>query len=189
MTIFRKTGLYAAIAITALVGTSISAAAADTKKQFKSVLQTTSRLLQTEDAIQTHGCADEPGRAPVIGVLEVTGAGDATLLGPVLDVQSHCVRADLSFFNGRFRLTNAAGQTIEGRYFGQLAPTFNSTLPPGAPPGGPWLLIGNVCISGGTAGIKPGDCDNPNQYAPAFGMTDLNTGDATIFLDQTVKQN
>jgi hypothetical protein len=88
------------------------------------------------------------------------------------------------FFNGVFRLRNADGQTIRGRYFGHLEPTFNSTSPPPAP-GGPWLIIGNVCISGGSAGDIDNDC-SVNHYEPSRGITNLSTGDATIFLDQTI---
>jgi hypothetical protein len=150
------------------------------RKRFRADLQTTSRLVQPS----LERCNDQPGLSPVVGLLEVVGAGDATFLGPVVDEQSHCVRADGSFFNGVFRLRNADGQTIRGRYFGHLEPTFNSTSPPPAP-GGPWLIIGNVCISGGSAGDIDNDC-SVNHYEPSRGITNLSTGDATIFLDQTI---
>lgn len=107
------------------------------------------------------------------------------LLGPVIDEQSHCVREDGSFFGGVFKLTNADGHTIQGRYFGKLEPTFNSIFPPPAPEG-PWLINGNVCISGGSAGDIDNDCA-VHRYEPARGITNLSTGDATIFLDQTIK--
>ena len=85
------------------------------------------------------GAADAPGHAPVAGLLEVVGAGDATFLGPVVDEQSHCVRVDGSFFGGRFKLSNPSRPHDHGdRYFGHLEPTFNSTLPhhrPQAVPG------------------------------------------------------
>ena len=92
--------------------------------------------------------------------------------------------ADGSFFRGVFKLTNADGDTIRGRYFGHLEPTFNSTFPPPAP-GGPWIIHGNVCISGGSAGDIDNDC-SANHYEPARGITNLSNGDATIFLDQTI---
>jgi hypothetical protein len=102
----------------------------------------------------------------------------------VVDKQSHCVRADGSFFEGRFQLTNAHGRTIRGRYFGRLEPTLNSTFPPPVP-GGPWLINGNVCISGGNAGDIENDCA-VNRYQPARGITNLSTGDATIILNQSI---
>jgi hypothetical protein len=155
-----------------------SLAQAHERKRFRADLQTTTRLVEPPPG----RCSDQPGLSPVVGLLEVIGAGDATFLGPVVDEQSHCVREDGSFFGGVFRLRNADGRTIRGRYFGHLEPTFNSTFPP---PGGPWLIIGNVCISGGSAGDIDNDC-SVNHYEPARGITNLSTGDATIFLDQTI---
>ena len=157
-----------------------SLAQADERKRFRADLQTTSRLVEPPMG----RCSDQPGFPPVVGLLEVVGAGDATFLGPVVDEQSHCVRADGSFFRGVFKLTNADGHTIRGRYFGHLEPTFNSTFPPPAP-GGSWLIIGNVCISGGSVGDIHNDC-SAQHYEPARGITNLSTGDATIFLDQTI---
>lgn len=153
---------------------------AHSRKHFRADLQGTSRLV----AAAPGRCLDEPGYAPVIGMLEVVGAGTATFLGTVVDEQSHCLRQDGSFFGGRFKLTNADGRTITGRYFGQLEPTFNSTFPPPGP-GGSWLIKGNVCISGGTIGNIENDCPS-GHYEPARGITNLSNGDATIFLDQTI---
>jgi hypothetical protein len=158
---------------------SSAMAEAHERKRFRADLQTTSRLVQPPVR-----CSDQPGLPPVVGLLEVVGAGDATFLGPVVVEQSHCVRQDGSFFRGVFKLTNADGDTIRGRYFGHLEPTFNSTFPPPAP-GGPWLINGNVCISGGSAGDIDNDC-SAHRYEPARGITNLSTGDATIFLDQTI---
>jgi hypothetical protein len=155
-------------------------AQAHERKRFRADLQTTTRLVDPPPG----RCTDQLGLSPVVGLLEVVGAGDATFLGPVVDEQSHCVRADGSFFRGVFKLTNADGDTIRGRYFGHLEPTFNSTFPPPAP-GGPWLIIGNVCISGGSVGDIDNDC-SVHRYEPARGITNLSTGDATIFLDQTI---
>jgi len=157
-----------------------SLAEAHERKRFRADLQTTTRLVDPPPG----RCTDQHGLSPVVGLLEVVGAGDATFLGPVIDEQSHCVRADGSFFRGIFKLTNADGHTIRGRYFGHLEPTFNSTFPPPAP-GGPWLIIGKACISGGSAGDIDDDC-SAYHYEPARGITNLSTGDATIFLDQTI---
>jgi hypothetical protein len=164
----------------AIAATDSPAAKGHERKRFRAGLQTTTRLVEPPPG----RCSDRPGLSPVVGLLEVIGSGDATFLGPVVDEQSHCVRADGSFFGGVFKLTNADGDTIRGLYFGQLEPTFNSTFPPPAP-GGPWLIIGNACISGGSAGDIDNDC-SANRYEPARGITNLSTGDATIFLDQTI---
>jgi hypothetical protein len=150
-----------------------SLAEAHERRRFRADLQTTSRLVQPPSG----RCSES-----VVGLLEVVGAGDATFLGPVVVEQSHCVRADGSFFGGVFRLMNADGRTIRGRYFGHLEPTFNSTFPP---PAGPWLINGNVCISGGNGGDIDNDC-SAHRYEPARGITNLSTGEATIFLDQTI---
>ncbi len=110
--------------------------------------------------------------------------GESNLLGPVVDEQSHCVRADNTFFDGRFTLTNADGRTIRGRYFGALEPTFNSKFPPEVEaPAGPFLIKGQVCISGGT-GWRILDTCAFGRDEPARGITNVSTGDATIFLDQ-----
>jgi hypothetical protein len=157
-----------------------SLAEAHERKRFRAFLQTTTSLVEPPPG----RCVDQHGSSPVVGLLEVVGAGDTTFLGPVVDEQSHCVRADGSFFRGVFKLTNADGHTIRGRYFGHLEPTFNSTFPPPVP-GGPWLIIGNVCISGGSVGNIDNDC-SVHHYEPARGITNLSTGNATIFLDQTI---
>jgi hypothetical protein len=153
---------------------------AHSRKHFRAHLQATTRLVAPPAA----RCSDAPGQAPVAGLLEVAGAGDATFLGPVVVEQSHCVRVDGSFFDGRFKLANDSGRTIRGRYFGHLEPTFNATFPPPAP-GGPWLIKGNVCISGGNVADIDNDCA-ADRYQPARGISNLSTGDATIFLDQTI---
>jgi hypothetical protein len=118
-------------------------------------------------------------------LLQVVGAGETTLLGPVIVRQSHCVRADNSVFAGRFTFTDARGRTLSGRYFARLVPTINSKFPPPVP-GGPWLIKGSVCISGGLGGRIRNDCAD-GRYAPARGITNLTTGDGTVFLDQTIR--
>jgi|SRR5688572_10085985 len=147
-------------------------------RRLRADLQTTSRMVAPPEG----RCIDEPGRAPVIGLLLAAGAGETTLIGTVLDEQSHCVRADLSFFGGRFTLTSAQGRTINGLYYGHLEPTFNSTFPPPAP-GGAWIIRGSVCAAVGP--IE--DTCRPGDYEPAHGITNLTTGDATIFLDQKIR--
>jgi hypothetical protein len=154
---------------------------AQERTRFRADLQLTSRLVRPAPG----RCSDEPGHPPVVGLLEVIGAGETTLLGPVLVRQSHCVRADNSAFAGRFTLTDPRGRTLSGRYFARLVPTFNSKVPPPAP-GGPWLIKGNVCISGGLAGGIRKDCA-VDHYEPVRGITNLTTGDATVFLDQTIR--
>jgi hypothetical protein len=146
---------------------------AEERRRFKADLQTASRLVEAPAG----RCDDEPGKSPVVGLLEVVGTGDASLLGPVIDEQSHCVRQDLSFFNGRFALTNAGHLTIEGRYNGQLVPTFDNDSH--------FLIMGNICVSGGTVGHIENDC-RAGHFEPARGITSLATGEATILLDQSI---
>ena len=47
-------------------------------------------------------------------------------------------------------------------------------------------LNGNVCITGGSRGEIDNDCRS-HRYEPARGITNLSTGDATIFLDQRIE--
>jgi hypothetical protein len=146
------------------------------RKPFKATLQTTTRL-----APQTDGAAIRCAPAPA---LEVVGAGQATFLGAVFDEQSHCLGPAGQFFDGKFTLTDSSGRTIAGEYSGTLIPTFNSRFT--APPGGSWLVRGNVCISGGTRfrNIK-NDCA-AGRFGSAVGITNLDNGDATIFLDLSI---
>jgi hypothetical protein len=105
------------------LGITQNSVRAEERRRFKADLQTASRLVEAPAG----RCNDELGKPPVVGLLEVVGTGDASLLGPVIDEQSHCVRQDLSFFNGRFTLTNAQYLAVEGQYSGQLVPTFDNT--------------------------------------------------------------
>jgi hypothetical protein len=180
LVIFALTFIGIGLTVSSAAAMDNAIAEAHERRRFRAHLQTTSRLVEPP----LERCSDQPGLPRVVGLLEVVGAGDATFLGPVVVEQSHCVRADGSFFGGVFTLTNADGRTIQGRYFGHLEPTFNSTFPPPAP-GGPWLINGNVCISGGSRSGIDNDCP-PDRYEPAQGITNLSTGDATIFLDQTI---
>jgi hypothetical protein len=174
---------HSAVMAFASLGLITAAVRADAQERvrFRAESQLTGRLVQPPPG----RCVDEPGHPPVVGLLEVVGAGETTLLGPVLVRQSHCVRADNSAFAGRFTLTDPRGRSVTGRYFARLVPTFNSKLPPPAP-GGPWLILGNVCISGGLGGRIRNECA-VKHYEPARGITNLTTGDATVFLDQTIR--
>src|SRR5262249_16793499 len=78
------------------IATDGSLAQAHERKRFRADLQTTTRLVDPPPG----RCVDQHGSSPVVGLLEVVGAGDATFFGPVVDEQSHCVRADGSFFGG-----------------------------------------------------------------------------------------
>jgi hypothetical protein len=169
--------------VLAFMATSVIPARAESPigYRFRADLQGTTRLV----AVPEGRCEDAPGQAPTVGLLEVSGAGESNLLGPVIDKQSHCVRQDGTFYDGRFTLTNAAGRTLRGRYFGVLDATFNASLSASGP-AGPWLVKGEVCISGGDIVDVVNTCAR-GIYAPARGIANLSTGDATIFLDQTVK--
>ena len=155
------------------------------RRRFRASFHVTTRMVPPPPG----RCDDDPGQAPVVGLLEAQGAGDADILGLIVDEQSQCVRQDGTFFNGRFTFTNRNGASISGRFFGALVPTFNARFPPAVPaPIGPWLVEGNVCISGGTIGRVHNDC-RAGLYFPARGLANLNadgTGDAAVFIDQTI---
>ena len=160
------------------------AAEHNNRQRFRGQVRSTSRTVP----VPLGGCTDQASQPPVIGVVEIQGAGDVDLLGDIFVQQSHCLRADGSFFNGVFRFTNRSNAYIEGRYFGVSVPTFNSKFPPSALPVGPFLVDGNVCISGGSLGHIENDC-RAGRYFPARGFLNLSTdgsGDASIFVDQTI---
>jgi hypothetical protein len=172
--VFVLTFIGIGLNISAAMATDDQWGGAHEGKRFRAHLQTTSKLVMPPPPGR---CDDRTGHDPVIGLLEVVGAGDATFLGPVVDEQSHCVREDGSFFGGVFRLKNDDGQTIQGRYFGHLKPTFN---PPDS--AGVFLIIASVCIVGRDINQH---C-SAHDYEPARGITNLSTGDATIYLDQII---
>jgi hypothetical protein len=178
----------AIIAVTSLLALSATAATshAAERTRFRGQFQATTRTVIPPPAGR---CDDEPDHAAVVGLLEAQGAGDIDILGQIVDEQSQCVRADGTFFGGRFTFTNRKGQSISGRFFGALVPTFNATFPPAtAAPAGAWIVEGNVCVSGGNFGRIRNDC-RAGRYAPARGLANLNldgTGDATVFIDQTI---
>ncbi|MFO1204417.1 MAG: hypothetical protein U1E63_01435 [Burkholderiales bacterium] len=167
--------------------------------RFQATLQATSTFVQApEGGTPPKGCEVSRGEQPAIGVLKVVGAGTTNLfVSPVYVEQQHCVRADGTFFAGCFKLTktplplaaapcSSSHPLVDGRYFGRLVPTFNSRFPPPAPLG-VWLIAGNVCIVS-VRGRAVSDCAQPpRHYEPASGITDLNTGAATVFLDQVIE--
>jgi hypothetical protein len=179
----------AIIAITSLLALSGTATTshASERTRFRGQFQATTRTVIPPPPGR---CDDEPGHVPVVGLLEAQGAGDIDVLGPIIDDQSQCVRADGTFFDGRFTFANREGQSISGRFFGALVPTFNATVPPDTPaPTGAWIVEGNVCISGGNFGRIRNDC-RAGRYEPARGLAHLNldgTGDATVFIDLTIE--
>jgi hypothetical protein len=180
---------FAIITITGLLALSAMATTSDAaeRTRFRGQFQATTR---TEIPPPPGRCDDEPGHAPVMGLLHAQGAGDIDLLGPIIDDQSQCVRADGTFFGGRFTFTNREGQSVSGRFFGALVPTFNATFPPETPaPTGAWIVEGNVCVSGGNFARIRNDC-RAGRYVPARGLAHLNldgTGDATVFIDLTIE--
>jgi hypothetical protein len=169
------------ISLLLAAGISATPAMGQEPHRFRAAVQVTSRIVPAPAG----RCNDEPGHAPVIGVLEIVGGGDASLLGPIVDEQSNCLRADLSFFSGRFTFKNAAGDTITGQYFGQLVPTFNAAIPSSGPPAGVWLILGNACIAQASTRQIHDDCAD-GRFQPARGITNLSTGDGSIYLDQVV---
>ena len=167
--------------------------------RFQAALQATSSfVLATKGAPPPKGCEVSPGEQPAIGVLKVVGAGTSNLfLGPLYVEQRHCVRDDLTFFGGCFKLTktplpltaapcSSSNSLLEGRYFGRIVPTFNSKFPPPLPLG-TWLIEGNVCVLK-VRGRTVNDCKHPRtDYEPATGISYQDTGVATIFLDQLIR--
>lgn len=128
----------------------------------------------------------------------IEGAGDASFLGTMTDVQSHCLGnqdptdpSALPFLGGVFTFTNPDGRTITGEYHGRLVPTYSSIPPTMGPPQGAWIIEGMVCISGGTVFRHVANDCAANLFFPARGLTILNplTGDtnaSTLYLDQTI---
>ena len=174
---------YVVIAPSPLTGGTRAAESAE-RQRFRAQLRSTSRTVP----VPPGRCNDDPGRPQVVGLVEVQGAGDVDILGQIFEEQSHCLRADGSFFNGVYRFVNRNNAVIEGRYFGTSIPTFNTKFSSNAPPSGPFLIEGNVCISGGNFGRIEDDC-RAGRYFPARGFLDLSsdgTGDASIFIDQTI---
>ena len=84
--------------------------------------------------------------------LLIEGVGLTNLLGPVRDVQSHCIRQDGTLDHGVFTFAGAAlgglpggddsSDTISGQYRAHLVPSLTSVL--SNPPAGYWLGYGEV---------------------------------------------
>jgi len=199
MTIKRCIGNPAAPVFATLTLVALSAAFADVRAAerapFKASFAVAGRVIFYGSPDYTQRDLDRCHMAPVN---LIQGAGDASFLGTMTDVQSHCLGAQdpiapstLPFFNGAFTFTNPAGQTITGEYHGRLSPTNTSIPPTMGPPQGAWIIEGLVCISGGTVFRNiVNDCA-ANLYFPARGITILNpftgdTNESTLFLDQTI---
>jgi hypothetical protein len=186
-----RTPLATSLIAVALATAATPALASDfgVRLPFEAVLQTTS----LPPINSGPGYEDRCGGAPTT-VIE--GAGTATLLGPVHDSQSHCLgfpevdangKMRLPFFAGIFVLTDHYGRTFTGHYFGALVQTITSVLPTAtSAPAGSWIIEGHVCMKSASHVRIVDDCA-ANRYAPARGITDLGTGAASIFLDQTYK--
>src|SRR5262245_21151058 len=80
------------------------AAEHNNRQRFRGQVRSTSRTVP----VPLGGCTDQAIQPPVIGVVEIQGAGDVDLLGDIFVQQSHCLRADGSFFNGVFRSPTVA---------------------------------------------------------------------------------
>lgn len=125
----------------------------------------------------------------------IQGAGLTDLLGPVHDEQSHCIQSDGTIDQGVFTLTGGtlasglpggddSGDSISGQYRAHAVPTFASQLT--NPPGGSWLLYGEVCTWKGTgkfAGVI-NDCPTatgPGRFVPARGIANFTTNEGTVY--------
>jgi hypothetical protein len=134
--------------------------------------QLASRIVVPGDPLHPTRC---DGPAAILG-----GAGLTNLLGQFLGQQSHCLNQDGSFDKGHFVFTATDGRTIRGQYYGRIVPAVPP--PPDQPPTS-GLILGSVCVQGGTAFDHiVNDCA-AHRYAPARGVLNLTTGDGTIFLD------
>jgi len=145
-------------------------------RQWRGQAQVASRIVGPGDPLHPARCA---GPAAILG-----GAGLTSLLGLLTAEQSHCLNADGSFDRGRFVFTATDGRTISGRYYGQIVPAV--APPPDQPPSN-GIILGSVCIQGGTAFDHIVDDCAAGRYAPARGVLNLTTGDGTIFLDYTLR--
>ena len=142
------------------------------RRQWSGQAQLASRIVLPGDPLHPSRCA---GPAAILG-----GAGLTTLLGQFLGQQSHCLNPDGSFDQGQFIFTAADGRTIRGRYYGKVVPAV--APPPNEPPSS-GVILGSVCVQGGTAFSHiVNDCA-AQRYADALGVLNLTTGDGTIFLD------
>jgi hypothetical protein len=142
------------------------------RRPWRGQAQLASRIVLPADPLHPARCA---GAAAILG-----GAGLTTLLGQFLGEQSHCLNPDGSFDQGEFVFTATDGRTISGQYYGQIVP---AVPPPANQPPSSGVIVGNVCVQGGTAFDDiVNDCAR-QRYAPALGILNLTTGDGTIYLD------
>ena len=148
-------------------------------------LQATTKVVLTGDAT-----------CPLKLVIE--GAGLTSLLGPIHDKASHCIRADGSADHGLFKFTGAtlngasgggdSDDSISGQYVARIVPTARSVFPatPAGSPGGYWLIYEEFCVLGGTGKFAniANDCPistGPGRFFPARGSVDLDTGQVNIY--------
>jgi hypothetical protein len=142
------------------------------RRQWRGQAQVASRVVLPGDPLHPARCA---GPAAILG-----GAGLTNLLGQFVGEQSHCLNDDGSFDQGQFVYTAPDGRTIRGRYYGRIVP---AVPPPAGQPPSNGVILGNVCVRGGTAFDHiVNDCA-AGRYSPARGVLNLTTGDGTIFLD------
>ena len=130
--------------------------------------------------------------------LLIEGAGLTSLLGPIHDNASHCIRADGSSDHGLFKFTGAtlngapggadSQDSISGQYVAHIVPTPRSVFPttPAGSPGGYWLVYEEFCVSGGTGKFAniANDCPtstSAGRFFAARGSVDLDTGQANIY--------
>ena len=178
-----------------VASSAIADARAAERVPFKASFAVAGRVIFYGSPDYTQQYLDRCHMAPV-NLIE--GAGDASILGTMTDVQSHCLGAPdptapstLPFLGGEFTFTNSEGRTITGEYYGRLVSTNTSIPPTMGPPQGAWIIEGQVCISGGSALRNiVNDCV-ANRFFPARGITILNpftgdTNESTLFLDQTI---
>jgi hypothetical protein len=130
----------------------------------------------------------------------VEGAALTNLLGPVHDIQSHCINpTNGNVEQGVFTLTGASlggsapggadsQDSVIGHYTAHTVPTPNSVFPssPRGSPGGYWLIYGQVCTAGGTgkyAHVR-NECPtgtSPGHFVPARGTLDYDSGQANVY--------
>lgn len=182
--------LFIFLGVGACALTAGSVALADAPRARASTVEMTYALQATSEVTPTADPA-----CPL--TLVIVGSGHADLLGVIHDEQSHCLRNDGTFDGGIFTFTAAvldaspggadAADTVVGKYRGRLVPALPTSKSVFTnPPGGYWLIYGEVCIWKGTgrfAGIV-NDCPAPGSaghFFPARGTTDLDTGQANIF--------
>jgi hypothetical protein len=146
------------------------------RRAWRGQAQVASRIVTPGDPLHPDRCA---GPAAILG-----GAGLTTVLGLLVAEQSHCLNPDFSFDHGQFVFTATDGRTITGQYYGQIVPALPPA--PNQPPAN-GVILGMVCVEGGTAFDHiVNDCAR-RRFVPARGLLNLTTGDGTIFLDYVLR--